>query len=115
MSAMLLTPLVEPSIELRMLGSRRFEAANNQIDCAAVLQLHEDFTVDTITTTCLNPDSGTMQEFKLRMVNGQQPIGDLMLPHSVAVLWDDEPIWDLTTTAAEINPSFSDKLFTLEG
>lgn len=114
MSAMLLTPLVEPSIELKTLGSRRFEAANNQIDCAAAVQLHEDYTIDTITTTCLNPDTGTAQQYKLRMHEGQQLIGDLMLPHSIEISWDDEPIWDLTTEAAQINPTFSEKLFTLE-
>jgi hypothetical protein len=114
-TGMLLTPLAEQSIELKATGERSFEAANTETQDTLHVTLHEDYTVDTISTMCLNPDQNFSEQlFSLQASAGQIALNDLMLPGKVAVSWNNVSKYEVAPVAVEMNPTFDDSVFRLE-
>ena len=114
-STMLLTPLAEQSIELKATGERSFEAANLETRDTVQVALHEDYTVDTISATSLNPDQNYREQiFTLQVSGGQIAVNDLMLPARVTVSWDNAPEYEVAPVSVEMNTPFADAVFRLE-
>jgi len=110
----LLTPISDMHIKLSTLGEHSFEALNTQLDDAAQLYLREDYTLDYVQVRCHNPDTGSVQDFKLQMSTEQTLIGELMLPGKISVSWDGEPSFEIEPIEVEMNPKLPDLLFQLE-
>src|SRR5664279_4596008 len=107
-SAMLLTPLAEQFVEMRAIGEQSLDAIHTEANLTARLQLNEDHTLNFAATDCVNPGTGMQQTYSVRLTEGQQMVGELMLPHKLGFFWDDQPEMELHPTAAENNPAVSD-------
>jgi len=114
MAALLLTPLSENYIKLKIEDTYQFKAENTQLHNAVHVHLRPDYTLAHVKVTCLNPDSGREQLFDLRLDEEQVLIHDLMLPKKIKVFWDDDIALELKPVAAETNPQFPRSTFTLE-
>ena len=112
--AMLLMPLAEYAVELKIMDERALDAVNTELGITAHLQLQNDYTLDFTSTKCLNPTSGKTQTYFLRMSEGQGIIDDLMLPRKISTFWDDQPEMELAPTAVVSNPPVDDAFFRLE-
>lgn len=113
-AAVLLVPLAEQFVELRVAGERALEVVNTERGLTAHLHLHDDNTLDFVSTECLNPNTGRTQTYFLRMSEGQAIVDDLMLPRKVSTFWDDQPEMELAPTTVANNPTFDDAFFRLE-
>ena len=112
--AILLMPLAEHYVELSMGTERQLDATNTETRTTTRLTLHEDHTLDSTTTECFNPATGKRQNFSIQLSEGQEVVGDLMLPRKISVCWDNQPEYELTPVAVEINGAYNDALFRLE-
>jgi len=113
MAVMLLTPLPDPSVEVRMLGETTLVVENTQTDIRVNLQLNADKTVHQIGTVCFNPLTEKEQIYTLRATHGQELIGDIMFPRQIEVLWDDEVESELNPVSIETNLSLDDSFFRI--
>ena len=114
MSALLLTPLGEHFVELKAVGDRCLDATHRDMGLIARLQLKPDDMLDFVETRCLNPTTGSMQTFSVYALNGQQMVGDLILPRRMGIAWDKQPEVEFTATAAQTNPAMDESVFKLE-
>jgi hypothetical protein len=114
MSALLLTPLGEHFVELKAVGERCFDATHRDLGLTTRLQLKPDDTLDFVETRCLNPATGTMQTFSVYALNGQQTVGNLILPRRMGIAWDKQPEVEFSATAANTNLAVDDSVFRLE-
>ena len=112
--AVLLMPLTEHYVELRMASERTLDATNTDHKVTTRLSLNEDHTLDSTATECLNPSTGKRQNFSIQVSEGQNVIGDLMLPRKISVFWDSQPEFELAPVAVEINAVYDEALFRLE-
>ncbi len=112
--AALLTPLTEHYVELKTVTERSFEARHVEANIVTWLHLHDDDTLDFTATDCLNPTSGNQEMFTLQLSEGQNMVGDLMMPGKIAVLWGDQTEIEVTPIKAECNIPLDDSLFRLE-
>lgn len=115
MSALLLTPLGEAYVEVKAVHEQSFDALHTEMGLTARLQLQPDGTLDRVETRCLNPATGTLQTYSIYALNGQQMVGDLMLPRRMGIAWDRQPAVEFTPVAAAINPPLDETIFRLGG
>jgi hypothetical protein len=114
-SGMLLTPLAEQFIELKGTGERSFEAKNIETQDTVSVTLHEDYTLDTVSTLCLNPDQDFREMlFSLQASGGQIAVHDLMLPGKVTISWNNTPEYEVTPVSVDVNAAFDESQFLLE-
>lgn len=115
MAAILLTPLSESYIKLTCIGENSFEAANTKLDDAATLVMREQqHTLKEVRVRALNPDSKQEQDFTMQLSDDQRLVGDLMLPQKISAFWDGTPYYEVEPIRAQVNPTLSDSLFTLQ-
>jgi hypothetical protein len=112
--AILLMPLAEYYVELSMSDERNLDATNRDLRVTTRLSLNEDHTLDSTATECLNPATGKRQNFSIQLSEGQEVVGDLMLPRKISVCWDSQPEFELAPVGVEINAAYSEALFRLE-
>jgi hypothetical protein len=112
-AVMLLTPLSEPFVRLRMVDERCLEAVNSETGWIARLILNPDYTLDTIATRCHNPRIGSEQTFSIKSTAGQTLINEFMVPRRLQVCWDDEPEMEVSPASVELNPTMDDDTFLL--
>ncbi|MEO8396250.1 MAG: hypothetical protein ABI700_24865 [Chloroflexota bacterium] len=112
--AFLLMPLAEYYVELRLGGERNLDATNTDARVTTRLSLNEDHTLDSTMTECVNPATGKRQNFSIQLSEGQEPVGDLMLPRKISVFWDKQPEFELAPVGVEINAAYDEALFRLE-
>jgi len=113
-SAILLMPLTEHYVELHRTNALNLDATNTDYKVTTRLSLNEDHTLDSTATECLNPSTGKRQNFSIQVSEGQEVIGDLMLPRKISLCWDSQPEFEFTPVAVEINGAFDEALFRLE-
>lgn len=114
-SGILLTPLAEQFIELRGTGARSFEAINLETRDSILVTLREDYTVNTVSTTCPNPEQDNREQlFTFQTTDSQVVVNDLMLPAKITTMWDNMEENEVKPMAVELNPPLSNTLFTLE-
>jgi hypothetical protein len=112
---MLLTPLAQEFIKLKAIGERRFEATNTETHDTISVSLHEDFTVDTVSTNCPNPYQGyEEQHFAYQALEGLTTINDMMLPRKILRLWNNVVEHEIVPKVVETNPTLDHSIFTLE-
>lgn len=112
---MLLTPLTLENIELKATGRRSFEATNTDCRDSVHVTLHDDYTVDGVSTTCLNPQQDNREQlFTFQSVAGQQAVNDFILPEKICILWDNVPEYEVVPVAVESSPVLDDAFFRLE-
>ena len=114
MSALLLMPLSEHFVELHVIGDNTLDATHVVQGITARLRLHDDHTVDSASTECVNPATKKVQSFTLRLSEGQKEVGGLMLPSKIGVWWDEQPEMEVSPLSAEINPLVDEGVFRLE-
>ncbi len=112
--AILLMPLTEHYVELRLGGERNLDATNTDSRVTTRLSLNENHTLDSTMTECINPATGKRQNFSIQLSEGQEPVGDLMLPRKISVCWDNHPEFELAPVGVEINAPYNEALFRLE-
>lgn len=112
-AALLLTPLGEMFVTLSLKDDSCFEALNTEIQAAVSLCLRENKTLRTLSVSCLNPDSGKMQDFNIRLSEEQSPVDDFMLPRKISTFWDDVPYFEVEPVAVQSNPEISPEVFML--
>lgn len=113
-AALLLAPLVEHFVELHATGDKSFSATNIDTDDTAHLYLNEDFTLAYVMTNCYNASNDEVEDFTLRLLEGQAAVDNLMLPRKVAAYWGESLEVEINPVGAEINPEFDPNLFRLE-
>lgn len=113
-SAILLMPLTEYYVELSTAGERNLNATNTELRVTTRLSLNEDHTLDSTASECLNPATGKRQTFSIQLSEGQEVVGDLMLPRKISVCWDRQPEFELAPVGVEINAAYNEALFRLE-
>lgn len=114
-AGMLLTPFAQEYIELRATGSRSFEAINITTSDTVHITLHDDFTVDSVSASCLNPEQDFREQlFTLQSFGGQRAVDDFIMPEKISVTWDNVPEYELSPVAVESNPTLDDPFFRLE-
>ena len=101
-------------VELSMGDERFLNATNTDSRITTRLCLNEDHTLDSTATECLNPATGKRQNFSIQLSEGQEVVGDLMLPRKISVCWDSQPEFELAPVGVEINAAYSEALFRLE-
>jgi len=112
-AALLLTPLGEMFVTLSLKDDACFEALNTEIQAAVSLCLRENKTLRTVTVSCLNPDSGTEQNFIIQLSEEQTPVNDFMLPRKISTFWDNVPYFEVEPVAVQSNPVIAPEVFTL--
>lgn len=112
-AVMLLTPLSDPAIHVRMLDNSTLAVEHAEMGINVTLALNEDKTLNQITTTCYNPVTERDQVYSLRAADGQRMIDDLMLPCQIAVYWDDELELEMSPVKVETNPPLAEDFFRL--
>ncbi|MBI1259596.1 MAG: hypothetical protein GC204_19175 [Chloroflexi bacterium] len=112
--AILLMPLAEHYVELSIRGERQLDATHIDAHTTTCLTLNEDHTLESTATECINPSTGKLQNFSIQLSEGQEVIGELMLPRKISVCWDSQPELELSPVAVEINAAYSEALFRLE-
>lgn len=112
-AVMLLTPLSDPDVLVRLLDPDTLEVENTETNNRVQLVLNPDKTLNRITTLCYNPTAEREQVYTLRAVGGQLPVDTLMLPRQIDVLWDDELDVELTPTRVEMNLLLEDSFFKI--
>ena len=100
-------------MEVKATSEQSFDALHTEMGLTARLQLQPDGTLDRVETRCLNPTPGTVQTYSIYALNGQQMIGDLMLPRRMGIAWDRQPAVEFTPTAAILNPPLDETIFRL--
>jgi hypothetical protein len=114
-AGMLLTPFAQEYFELRATGARSFEATNLETADSVHVTLHDDFTVDSVSASCLNPDEEFQEQlFTLQSTGGQQAVDDFIMPEKITVSWDNVPEFEVSPVAVESNPALDEAFFRLE-
>jgi hypothetical protein len=114
-AGMLLIPLSQQFVELKGMGERSFEALDLETKDTIRVTLHEDYTVDTVSTRCLNPEQDNQEQlFSFQAEDGQIAVNDFMLPAKITTLWDNVAENEVRPVRVEINPVLNDSVFTLE-
>ncbi len=111
--AMMLTPLNDIGVELRSVGSQSFDAIHLATGLTARLTLDDASRISSVTIPAHNWDIAEEQTYSLRPDIEQIGFGDLIVPKTLTLTWDDVPVFELTATSGEINPTLPDSLFTL--
>ncbi|HEX2905852.1 MAG TPA: hypothetical protein VHO69_03270 [Phototrophicaceae bacterium] len=112
-AALLLTPLGEHFVKLDVLDDNRLGATNTRINNSLELALRANRTLETVSLTCLNPDTNRQQRFALHLSEEQAFINDLMLPHKISAFWDNEAFFEMEPVRVESDPVVDEAVFTL--
>lgn len=114
MAALLLTPLNDEGVRIRLIETNIIEAENTRLGDSARLHLRSNHSLESVSVRCLNPDAEQEQLFRITLSEEQAPINGLMLPKKISLFWDDEPTYEAVPAAAQLNPPLADEIFTLE-
>lgn len=112
-NALMLTPLNDIGVELRSVGGQSFDAVHLASGLTARVNVDDSSRVTSVTTLAHNWDIGQEQTYSVRPSIEQIGFGALILPKTLTLAWDDVPVFELTSTSGEINPTLPDQLFTL--
>lgn len=112
-SAILLTPLSDTHIMVSDSGMNDIIAEDPSIKDGVRLSMLDDFSLDYVTTRCLNPETDLIQRLRISIGDEQHPVDGLMLPHKMMVFWDDEASIEIEPTAVHMNPTFNHSTFSL--
>lgn len=112
-SAILLTPLSDTHIRISDGGMNDIIAEDPSVKDGVRLSMRPDFTLDYVTTRCMNPETNDMQTMRISIDSEQHPVDDLMLPHKMMLFWDDEASIEIEPTAVHMNPTFNHSTFSL--
>jgi hypothetical protein len=114
-AGMLLTPLALENMEIKATGRRSFEATNLETKDTLHVTLHDDYTLDSVSTSCINPEHDNREQLlTLQSAGGQRIVDDLILPDKVNVLWDNMLEYELTPVKVEANIPLEDAFFRLD-
>ncbi len=112
--AVLLIPLSEAFVELRMTDEFSFDAINADAGVTTHLRLNQDYSLAAVSTECVNPASGKQATFTIRLADGLALLDNLILPRDLTLLWNDQPEYELTPVSAASNDSLDEGFFRLE-
>lgn len=110
-SALVLTPLAEQYVEILYVDDSTIEVINTETDDKAVINLNDDHTVNRITVTTINPNTGGEATYTLMLAAEQADIGDLIFPTKITVAWDDVPFAEVEPVSTTANPDLPDDFF----
>ena len=71
------------------------------MELTARLQLKEDDTLEFAETKSLNPDTGTIQTYSIRITDGQSIVNGVILPRKIGFAWDSQVTVEVMPVAAE--------------
>ncbi len=112
-AAVMLTPLGEHFVKLKVMSGNELEASNTRINSAVTLHLRADQTINYVETNCLNLDTGSQQTFTLRLSDDLVSFGDLILPSKISAFWNNESYFEIEPMDAAANPTIADSVFEL--
>ncbi len=112
-NALMLTPLNDTSIELKTAGPQSFQAIHTASGIAALVVTDDASRVIKVSTTAYNWDIGKEQTFSLQPGLDQTAFGDLLVPQTLTLAWDDVPVFEVRATGAELNPALPENIFSL--
>lgn len=112
-ASILLTPLSDLYVQLDAISEQQFGATNTRLDDRAEVTLRPDHTMEQVTVTCLNPDSGKDAQYAVQITEALVTIGDLILPARLSMSWDGQPSFEVEPTQIESNPDIPDQVFQL--
>ncbi len=112
--AMLLIPLSEAFVELKLIDDFSFDAVNTEAGVTVRLRLNPDYSLASVSTDCINPASGKVETFTIKLAGELALLDDLILPRELTLLWNDAPAYELTPVSAVSNEPLDDGFFRLE-
>ncbi len=113
MAAVLLSPLSEHFVELKVNDNHSFDATNTLTNDTATMYLRSNHTLKQVAVHCLNPENGQEQWFNLYLSEEQNPVDDIMLPRQIHAFWDDTPYYQVEPVAIENTATIEDSVFSL--
>lgn len=112
LAAGLLTPLSDMAVQLIDEPNMCFSALHTQNQDRVRLCLRPDYTIDSIETNSLNPDTGTEQLYRLSLSPQIIEVDDLMVPAKLQTYWDDSLTFEIEPVGITYNNDFAENLFT---
>ncbi len=112
--ALLLIPLSEAFVELRVTDDFCLDAINADAGVTAHLQLNQDYSLAAVSTDCINPANGKLETFTIRLAGGLALLDDLILPRELTLWWNDQLESELAPVSAASNEPLDDGFFHLQ-
>ncbi len=112
--AVLLIPLSEAYVELKMTDNLSLDAINAEAGVTAHLRLNHDYSLAAVSTECINPATGKQAAFTIQLADGLTLLNEMILPRELTLLWNDQPEFELTPVSAASNDPLDDGFFRLE-
>lgn len=113
-AALLLTPLSDHYIEIVTKGSHQLEARNKKLGDTVNIYLNNDGAMESVQVQAFNPDTKREQLFTLHVSEAHKTIGQLILPQTVTAMWDNKVYFEMSPTQANLEPTFSEGIFSLQ-
>ncbi len=110
-AAGLLTPLSDMAVQLIDQPNHCFVALNTENQDRVQVCLRPDYTVDSVETQSLNPETGTKQNYRILLSPNIVEVGDLFVPERMHIYWDDVHAMDIEPTSIESNLELPESLF----
>lgn len=111
LAAALLTPLSDMSVEVINQHGLSFIAHHTENQDTVCVNLRPDYTIESVETTSINPDSGTQQNYRMVLSPNIVEVGDLLVPAKIQIYWDETHTHDVEPTSAQSNLELSESLF----
>ncbi len=113
-AAILLTPLSDLFVTLKVAGNYSFEATNTKLNDTATISLRGNNKLDQVKVHCLNTETHKQQDYVITLSDELVTLNELLLPARFSIAWDDVEALELEPTHAESNPVIPDAVFRLE-
>lgn len=111
LAAALLTPLSDMAVQVINQPGLSFVAHHTENQDMVRVNLRADYTVESVETTSINPDSGMKQKYRIMLSPQIIEVGDLLVPARIQIYWDDAHTYDVEPTSAQSNLELSESLF----
>lgn len=112
-ASILLTPISDMFVKLEATGANSLIATNTKLDDSAELFMRDDHGIDHVKVNTLNPDTGNVQDYFVRLSTELTNVDDLLMPSKISMFWDDKPSFEIEPVKIESNPTIDDTVFTL--
>ncbi|PJF23162.1 MAG: hypothetical protein CUN56_02330 [Phototrophicales bacterium] len=113
-ASVLLTPLSDFTVKVEATGNYSLRATNTKLDDYAEIFLRDDYTLDYVQVECLNPDTGQIENYIVRVEDKLITVDELLLPAKLSTFWNDKPSFEVEPVSVVMNPTIPDGVFKIE-
>jgi hypothetical protein len=113
-AALMLTPLGDEYVELKLLDEFTFQATNIKLNVDVTIKLYDNFLIESVSVEAFNSDSGKNDRLSLSPSADMVTMDDLLLPAKIVSMWGGEPWLEVHPKDARHNPDIPIGVFMLD-